>query len=145
MDLESQLSLERDLPPAEEFLATVGGRLVRLEQDVPGTYWAILQPQNQLATPFTLRMIWAVYPHRAPSLHFAVELGGPTSAATSWPAAEGYRAPNDVCKSFTAEGQQLHPEWGSGPHAWRATGNPLLYVLETVQRDIDRTEGRRAE
>ncbi|MGW2695352.1 hypothetical protein ACWC3Y_26620 [Streptomyces sp. NPDC001296] len=144
MDLESQLLLERDLPAAEEYLASVGGRFVQREQDPPGTLWAVLQPRNRERAPFTVRMIWTVYPHRPPSVHFADEPGGTTTVISAWPAADGYRAPNDICKPFTAEGQQLHAEWATGPHAWLATGNPLLYVLDTIQGDIDRVDGRRA-
>lgn len=144
MDLESQLAVERDLPSAEEFLASVNGRIVKREQDPSGMYWAVLQPRNRERAQFTVRMVWTVYPHRPPSLLFAEEPGGQTAVAAAWPAAPGYRVPNDICKPFTAEGQALHPEWASGPHAWRPTGNPLLFVLQTVQGDIDRTDGVRA-
>ncbi|MFJ1973708.1 hypothetical protein ACIO93_34180 [Streptomyces sp. NPDC087903] len=144
MDLESRLRLERDLPPAEEFLASAGGRLVRREQDPLGVYWAVLQPHNRERVPFTARIAWTVYPNRPPSVHFATEPGGPTTESAAWPAANGYRAPNDICKPFTAEGQGLHAEWAIGQHAWSSTGNPLLFVLDTLQGDIDRVDGRRA-
>jgi hypothetical protein len=144
MDQESQLLLERDLPPAKEFLTSTGGRLVRREQDPLGTYWIVLQPHNRERAPFTARIVWTVYPHRPPSVHFATEPGGPTTSPAAWPAASGYRAPNDICKPFTAEGHNVHPEWATGEHAWRPTGNPLLFVLDTLQGDIDRVDGRRA-
>ncbi|MEU9324097.1 hypothetical protein AB0D91_09815 [Streptomyces canus] len=145
VDLESQLLLERDMSAAEEFLASVGGKFVQREQDLPGVLWVELQPRNRERAPFTVRMIWTVYPHRPPSVHFADEPGGVTTVTSAWPAADGYRAPsNDICKPFTAEGQQLHADWASGPYAWSGTGNPLLYVLETIQGDIDRADGRRA-
>jgi hypothetical protein len=145
VDLESRLRLERDIPPAEEFLSSAGGVLLRREQDPEGLHWAILQPRNPDRTSFTARLCWTVYPARPPSLLFAPAVGEPTGTRTAWPAAPGYRAPNDVCKPFTAEGQALHIEWSSGPHAWPGTGNMLLYVLEIVQSDIDRIDGKRVE
>ena len=144
MDLESHLRLQRDIPPVEAFLASTGGRLHRREKDESGLYWALLQPRNRERAPFTARLAWTVYPFRPPSLLFAPGIGQPTSDPAAWPAAAGYRAPGDVCKPFTAEGQALHPEWTTGPHAWPATGNMLLYVLEIVQSDIDRVDGKRA-
>lgn len=143
MDLESRLRLERDIPPVEEFLSSTGGALHRRDQDPPGLYWATLQPRNRERAPFTARLLWTVYPFRPPSLLFARAIGEPTGERTAWPAAPGYRAPNDVCKPFTAEGQGLHREWATGPHAWPGTGNVFLYVLEIVQGDIDRVDGRR--
>src|SRR5207237_1234795 len=107
-------------------------------------YWAVIQPADRTRPPFTARLAWTVYPGRPPSLLFAAAVGGATGAAAGWPAAPGYRAPGDVCKPFTAEGQNLHPEWAAGPHAWRAVGNPFLHVVETVQDDIDRVAGGRA-
>lgn len=144
MDLESQLRLQRDVPPVEAFLASTGGRVCHRDEDESGLYWAILQPRNRERAPFTARLAWTVYPSRPPSLLFAPDIGQPTTAPAAWPAAEGYRPPNDVCKPFTAEGQALHHEWATGPHAWPATGNMLLYVVEIVQGDIDRADGRRA-
>ncbi|GAA0956052.1 hypothetical protein [Actinocorallia libanotica] len=144
MDLESLLRLQRDEPPVEEFLASTGGALVHRDTDPSGLYWAVLQPTDQARRPFIAKIGWSIYPHRPPSLLFATEVGGPTADLRAWPSAGGYRAPNDVCKPFTAEGQALHPEWATGPSAWRSTGNPFLYVIETVHGDIDRSCGRRA-
>jgi hypothetical protein len=144
MDLESLLRLQRDEPPVEEFLASTGGALVRRDTDPQGLYWAVLQPTDQACRPFIAKISWSVYPHRPPSLLFAAQVGGATTDPSAWPSAGGYRAPNDVCKPFTAEGQALHAEWATGPNAWRSTGNPFLYVVETVYGDIDRSSGRRA-
>lgn len=144
MDLESRLRLERDVPLVEVFLEPLHGSLVHREVDEDGVYWVRLQPEDATATPFIARFIWTVYPDRPPSLLFAPDVGGPTNDAAAWPAAPGYRAPNDVCKPFTAEGQALHPDWANGPHRWRSEGNPFLFVVETVQADIDRACGRRA-
>ena len=144
MDLESRLRLEQDLPEVEEFLASTSGKLICRSEDACGTYWVIMQPADKNRASFVVRLVWTVYPQRPPSLLFAMGVGGNTTDQTAWPGAPGYRAPNDVCKPFTAEGQALHPEWATGPHAWRTLGNPFLHVVEIVQGDIDRVNGRRA-
>lgn len=149
MDYESQLRLEGDAAATRAVLEAAGGQLVRREGDngvvdPAGLYWALIQPAAPDSALFVARLQWTVYPDRPPSLLFAASIGGPTHIASAWPAAPGYRAPTDVCKPFTAEGQALHAEWASGPHAWRSDGNPFLFVTETVQADIDRVQGARA-
>jgi hypothetical protein len=147
VDLESRLRLAGDVPAVEEFLSSTAGRLHNRDQDPDGLFWAELQPSNGERAAFIARIEWTVYPDRPPSLVFVESIGDSKVGAPSvWPKANGYRYDsNDVCKPFTAEGQKLHPtEWGTGPHAWRSTGNPFLYVVENVQDDIDRVAGRRA-
>lgn len=144
MDVESELRLGRDAVAVRAFLEATGGALVRRDDDIPGLYWAVLQPADRKQASFIARLLWTIYPDRQPSLLFANEIGGPTNDPRGWPAASGYRAPNDVCKPFTAEGVTLHPDWAAGVHAWRSDGNPFLYVVETVQGDIDRAAGARA-
>ena len=70
---------------------------------------------------------------------------GTAGVAHAWPMIPGYRAPNDICMPFTAEGYVTHPEWRLGPHAWAATGNPFLRVVQQLQDDLDyRYQGRAA-
>ena len=144
VDIESIIALARDVPAVEEYLSSAGGRLVRRDDDAAGLYWAAVQPAELARAPFVARIAWTVYPHRPPSLLFAPAVGEPTSDPRGWPAAAGYRAPNDVCKPFTAEGQALHGDWVTGAHAWRNTGNPFLHVVENVVDDINRAGGARA-
>ncbi|PWN02572.1 hypothetical protein DJ010_12720 [Nocardioides silvaticus] len=153
MDYESQLRLERDAAVVAAALEAAGGHLVHRVADPddpnapvdrPGLYWAVIQPSAPGTDPFIARVFWSVYPDRPPSLLFATEVGGPTNFASAWPAANGYRAPNDICKPFTAEGQALHGEWAAGVTAWRSDGNPFLYVTENVIDDINRVRGARA-
>ena len=41
------------------------------------------------------------------------------------------------------EGFAVHPEWVGGPQSWRSTGNPFLYVVQTLQFDLNnRYQGR---
>jgi hypothetical protein len=144
VDVESRLRLEADEAEVDRFLTERGGRLVKRHDDPIGLYWAIFQPTQANIAPLTARILWSVYRDQPPSVLFADGVGGATSAVSSWPAANGYRAPNDVCKPFTAEGQALHTEWATGHHRWRPEGNPFLFVIETMQDDIDRVAGRRA-
>lgn len=143
MDIESQLRLEVDKEEVHRFLSERGGRLEERVDDPVGLYWAVIQPELIEVAPFTARVLWSVYPDHPPSVLFADGLGGATSVASAWPAANGYRAPNDICKPFTAEGQALHAEWSVSHHRWRTEGNPFLFVVETMQDDIDRAAGRR--
>lgn len=152
MDFESQLRLERDATVVRATLEAAGGQLVHRVADAdapnapvdpPGLYWAVIQATELDTEPFIARVLWSVYPDRAPSLLFAIAVGGPTNVISAWPAAPGYRAPNDICKPFTAEGQGLHREWATGPQAWRSDGNPFLYVIENVTDDINRVRGAR--
>ncbi|WP_182920285.1 hypothetical protein [Nocardioides cavernaquae] len=153
MDYESQLRLERDAVVVSATLEASGGLLIHRVADPdgpaalvdpPGVYWAVIQPAQLGTSPFVVRIHWTVYPDLPPSVLFAAEVGGLANVAAAWPAAAGYRAPNDICKPFTAEGQALHPEWASGAQAWRSEGNPFLYVIQNVQDDINRARGARA-
>lgn len=142
MDIESSLRMERDLPAVETFLAAGGGALICRPEDPSGLFWVDLRVGDEI--PFTVRIEWATYPSRPPSVLFAEGVGGATTVASAWPRSNGYRAPNDICKPFTAEGHRLHPEWSRGAHAWRDTGNPFLFVVETIDADLHRARGARA-
>jgi hypothetical protein len=144
VDVESRLRLAADLPAVEAYLARCGGSVTVRDDDPHGLLWIRFRALTGERAPFIARIQFTVYPDRAPSVLFADGIGGPTSVLSAWPAANGYRAPNDICKPFTAEGQALHAEWGSGQNAWRTEGNVLLYVAETVHGDINRVAGRRA-
>lgn len=114
------------------------------DADPPGLLWVTLRPARGRRDTFVARIAFTVYPDRPPSVLFADGIGGPTNVLSAWPAANGYRGPVDICKPFTAEGQALHVDWSNGPNAWRGEGNVLLYVVETMQSDLDRAAGRRA-
>lgn len=144
MDLESRLRLERDLPAVVAELESTGDLLETRQADLDGLFWVHLQPQQPGCAPFIARVLWTVYPGRPPSVLFVDEVGGSSAATSSWPAAGGYRAGADICKPFTAEGQAVHPEWADGPHAWTGDGNPFLFVVQTIQADVERARGARA-
>ena len=44
---------------------------------------------------------------------------------------------------FTAEGFAVHPDWAQTKEAWTGTGNPFVWVAETLQGDLNnRYQGR---
>lgn len=141
MDVESLLRMERDIPAVKAFLDEVGGELC--DDPTGGLFWVRLRPHPE-ESGFVARIAWTVYPDKTPSVVFATHVRGTLGQTSSWPAAGGYRAPNDICKPFTAEGQAVHPEWLTGVHAWHADGNRFLYVVEILQDDLNRAGWKRA-
>ena len=106
-------------------------------QEDPSIYWLEMRPLSLPQERYYPRVAWRVYPHAAPSVLFADGLRGPLGVPRAWPRIPGYRAPNDICKPFTAEGFAIHPDWSTGPDAWPTDGNPFLWVVETLQYDLD--------
>jgi hypothetical protein len=136
VDLESQANLEEDESAVIGFVAEHGGRCSR-DGSVPGVYWLELRPRSQPAERYHVRVAWASYPHHAPSVKFATEIGGDTTSTRAWPLIPGYSPGNFICKPFTAEGYAAHStDWPSA-HPWVTAGNPFLYVVETLQADLD--------
>lgn len=135
-DAETLLNLEDDEAAVREFLAAHDGRLVRDEHD-PSVYWVDLRPRSAPAERYYARLAWSSYTHQPPSVTFADAIGGAIGVTRAWPQIPGYRAPVDICKPFTAEGFAVHPEWRTGPSAWPTDGNPFLWVVETLQYDLD--------
>jgi hypothetical protein len=142
-DVETLANLAEDEAAVQAFLEENGGLVDRGEAD-PSIYWLTMRPRTEPAERFFARLAWAVYPDAAPSVAFADAVGGNLGAMTSWPIIPGYRAPNDICKPFTAEGYIAHDEWRRGPDTWPTEGNPFLWVAETLQHDLDNNYGGRA-
>jgi hypothetical protein len=148
LDIESVLGLAEDAPAVEDFLAEHGGKLHtgpggREEDD--GIRWVEMSQRSPPEERYVARLAWTSYPYSPPSVLFADGVGGAVSQASAWPRIQGYRAPADICMPFTAEGYNLHPEWRTGPTAWKSTGNPFLRVVTQLQDDLDnRYEGRAA-
>lgn len=151
LDLESRLALAEDAAAIEAFLAPVAGRLHQqspgaagvIEDD--GARWIELHPAADPEQTYVVRLIWQTYPHAAPSVTFVHQVGDCPGNMAAWPRIPGYRAPNDICMPFTAEGYALHVEWTTGPQAWDRTGNPFLRVVTQIQDDLDnRYQGRAA-
>lgn len=136
-DQETLLNLAADEVAVAAFLADNEGHLTRDPAD-KGVYWLQMRPAGTPSEIYYVRVAWSAYPHGAPSVKFAVCVGGSVSVTSAWPLIPGYRpASFDICKPFTAEGYALHAEWRTGPDAWPTTGNPFLWVTETLQYDLD--------
>jgi hypothetical protein len=143
-DAETLINLTEDQADVEAFLGQHDGRLVR-DADDPAIYWLDLQPAGAADERYYARLVWARYPDEPPSILFADAVCGRMGVTSAWPIAPGYRPPNDICKPFSAEGYGLHPEWRTGPDAWPTDGNPFLWVVETLQYDLDNQyQGRAA-
>lgn len=137
LDDESRLNLIEDEAAVAAFVEEHGGCLDR-DSVERGTYWLTLKPRTEPDERYVVRLAWTTYPHEPPSVRFASAVGGPLTSTAAWPTIPGYRpASFDICKPFTAEGYALHPDWRSGPEAWRTTGNPFLYVATMLQYDLD--------
>lgn len=135
-DLESRLALEDDLPAVVEALAQHGGKVVQ-DQTNPLLYWIDLAARSD-GQRFVARIEWFVYPHEPASVRFVSEVGSATGVKTDWPTCPGYRPDSsDICRAFTHEGYNTHPEWRGGPEAWSPEGNKFLYVAMEIQNDLN--------
>lgn len=136
-DTETELNLNADEEGVVKFLAENDGLLARDPADA-AIYWLTLRPRSEPNECYIARVAWQSYPHRPPSVKFADAIGGDLSTTRAWPIIAGYRpASYDICKPFTAEGFGLHPDWESGPQAWPTKGNVFLWVVQTLQSDLD--------
>ena len=142
-DIETVANLAEDAEDVRAFLQENAGHLDRDEDD-GALWWLTMRPRSSPAERFYARVSWNVYPDSPPSVGFADGVGGRTGVTNAWPVVPGYRAPNDICKPFTAEGFALHSEWNSGPDAWPTEGNPFLWVAQVMQNDLDNHWGGRA-
>jgi hypothetical protein len=144
MDLQSSLLLAEDAAEATAFLAEHSGSLLADADEVPGVYWASFHPRSAPDETYVTKIAWARYPDEPPSVKFAEGIGGSLTVQRAWPLVPGYRAGNfDICAPFTAEGYLTHPEWKTQA-PWPTTGNPFLWVIDTIQGDLDRNYGGRA-
>lgn len=144
VDVETRLALEADELVVREVVEEHGASLLADEED-PSVYWLTLSPVKAPEESFFVRIAWeGGYPHSAPSVKFADEVGGRLDLSSAWPVIPGYRpGERDICQPFTAEAYKVHPEWASGPEAWPSTGNPFLWVVERLLGDmVERYQGR---
>ena len=134
---ETKLSLQVDESDVVAALDGYDGLLLRDTAEV-GTYWAVMRPKKFPSEAFYVRLAWSSYPDAAPSARFSDGIRGVTNIPRAWPNIPGYRMGSfDICKPFTAEAYEVHPEWRHGPTAWPATGNPFLAVIEQLQDDMN--------
>jgi hypothetical protein len=145
VSLGTQLNLEADEEAVVVALDDYDGTLFR-DTATAGLYWLVLKRNAPPREMFCARIAWSGYPEAPPSVRFTDGIGGPWNVNRAWPNIPGYRIGSfDICQPFTEEGFALHPEWRTGPHAWRTTGNPFHYVVNRLQLDLNnRYQGRHA-
>ena len=144
MDEQSRLLLAEDAAAAGSLLAEHGGFIEPDPAGVAGTYWATMHPRSAQGETYIVRIAWTRYPDEPPSVKFAEGIAGSLAVVRAWPVVPGYRAGNfDICAPFTAEGYLTHPEWRTQA-PWPTSGNPFLWVVDTLQGDLDRNYGGRA-
>ncbi len=152
LDLESELRLIEDAATVAAFLEENDGTLTagwtpRVEPgdaDEPGIFWATMRPRSAREERYYARLGWVRYPGAPPSVKFATGVRGRLDVTSAWPNCPGYRPSNfDICSAFTKEGYEAHPEWVA-QHPWQTSGNPLLWVVQTLQGHLDRRYGGRS-
>jgi hypothetical protein len=134
---DTLLTLEADEDAVVSYLDEFDGVLLR-EAESPESYWLVLKPKSAPTETYYARVVWTAYPDRPPSVRFHDGIDGRFDVARAWPQVPGYRVGSwDICQPFTAEGFALHSEWATGAHAWQATGNPFLWVVQTLQNGLN--------
>lgn len=133
---DSLLTLEMDQDAVVAYLDDFDGVLI-LDAE-PGTYWLVLHPKSAPAETYYARVAWRQYPDGPPSVRFHDQIHGRFDVPSAWPIVPGYRLGAwDICKPITAEAYVVHPEWCAGPHQWSSTGNPFLWIAQTLQDDLN--------
>lgn len=104
-----------------------------------------LSPMDAPQEKFLACLRWTEYPGRMPaSVVFLEPATLQVGVPTAWPIAAGFRPPQDICATWTAEGFVAHPEWHDDPSmTWIGGENPVLTQIQTLQHELDCTyQGR---
>jgi hypothetical protein len=98
-----------------------------------------LSPVTDPNEKYQARLLWSKYPDEAPSLKFRDPATGRLDLPQAWPVVTGFRPTSlDACVNYSQEGFALHPEWRKDPNfAWNSTGNRVLWILRTLQDELD--------
>lgn len=138
----SGLNMDGDF---EEALAVEAARRWKLDRPGPLEVWGAMSSLRVPEEQFQARLLWAEYPGQPPSLKFRDPATGRLDLPGAWPRVRGFRPTSlDACVNWTLEGFNLHPEWRNDPrYRWDSRGNRLLWVLQTLQSELDEYfEGR---
>lgn len=136
VDELSELNLREDF---EKALLVPEASRWKLQMPGPLENWCALGPGGAPAEEFQARLLWTVYPDQPPSLKFRDPDTGRLDLPSAWPKVRGFRPPSlDACVNWTLEGFNLHPEWrNDARYRWDPRGNRLLFVLRTLQSELD--------
>jgi hypothetical protein len=144
VDAESLLNIQADIGAVAQCVEEARGRLYRDEIEA-GIWWLELSPPSAPHETFVVCLAWTVYPHQPPSVKFADGIGGRLDRSDAWPIVPGYRPGNlDICRPICVEGFNTHPEWRTSAESWKGTGNPFLWVVETLIEDLTSRYGGRS-
>jgi hypothetical protein len=132
----SILSLKQDL---EELAGVEDADRWVIETPADLEVLVMLSPKSAVTDKFQTRLLWSKYPDEAPSLKFRDPETGRLDMPQAWPLVRGFRPQNlDACVNYCQEGFALHPEWKTDPRfAWNPSGNRLLWLLRTLQEELD--------
>ncbi len=138
----SKLSLDQDFKKAA--LVEDAARW-ELEKPEALEVWAMMHSISAPEELFQVRLLWDVYPDKAPSLKFRDPETGRLDLPTAWPVLPGFRPGSlDACVNYCSEGFALHPEWTTdAKFRWNPNGNVLLNVLRILQEEFDLSYGGR--
>jgi hypothetical protein len=138
----SELNLREDF---ERVLTLPEASRWKLEMPAPLEVWATMYSAGAPDDLFQARLLWTIYPDRAPSLKFRDPATGRLDQPSAWPVLPGFRPSSlDACVNWCIEGLALHPEWASDVrYRWDSRGNVLLKVLRILQGELDEHFGGR--
>lgn len=135
LDSESTLNLSDDLVEVRTAIERFGGKIDE-QSAADGVFWFDLVASD--GSHFFARIQWFSYPQDPPSVRFVSALGTDSRQNSDWPICPGYRPDqNDICRAFTHEGFNTHPEWRTTAEAWRDDGNKFLDVVMELQNDLN--------
>jgi hypothetical protein len=131
--LQAKLNLEADLNRIADIIAENGWEI----QPWPITDVTLVISMASVIDKekYCLLLACDDYPEKPPSIKCVTPGTRNSNETKAWPNCEGFRAPTDLCLSISREGlMQLHPDWSRDTrYAWTATGNPIWYVLSSLQ------------
>ena len=132
----SKLNLDDDFAAATE---SPSASRWRPERKGDLEVWVTLSPDGHEQEMFTARLAWTEYPGDwPPSVLFVDPATADLRTPNAWPTGPGFRPPNDICATWTAEGYVTHPEWKTDKaKRLMIRGNALLLIAGILQHELD--------
>lgn len=88
--------------------------------------------------PWTMRLVCDNYAELPPSIKCVHPQTKDPADASAWPQCQGFRPTSDLCMNVSREGlMELHPDWQRTGYKWPQGGNPIYYVLISLQTRLD--------
>jgi hypothetical protein len=133
--LQAQLNLQADLHSIEEEIASRTWIIDPWPLTANEPQFDVRMTSRVDGESYTMRIADATYPNDAPSIKCVSPETKRSDDPKAWPKCEGFRPPGtaDLCLPISREGFEAHKEWANSQHAWKSTGNPIWFVLSTLQ------------